>query len=140
MKISNSTPSYINQTYANQTGQAAAKNLKSQQPPAEEALTDNISLSGQQDLQKITKALETEPAGRKEYVAELKLKVDWNAWEIPPVFRLIQETGNISDEEMRMAFNLGVGLIAVVDKNDFDKCKDIASGLGEDAFVIGEIV
>ena len=46
----------------------------------------------------------------------------------------------ISDEEMRMAFNLGIGLIAIVDKDDFEMCKKIASDLSEEAFVIGEIV
>jgi phosphoribosylformylglycinamidine cyclo-ligase len=71
---------------------------------------------------------------------ELNIKVDWNSWEIPPVFRLIKDAGKVSDEEMRMAFNLGVGLIAIVDKNEFEKCKTIASGVDEDAFVIGEIV
>jgi phosphoribosylformylglycinamidine cyclo-ligase len=71
---------------------------------------------------------------------ELKLKVDWNSWEIPPIFQLIKDTGKISDEEMRLAFNLGIGLIAIVDKNDYDKCDKIASGVNEDTFVIGEIV
>lgn len=71
---------------------------------------------------------------------ELSLKIDWNSWDVPPIFQLIKDAGKISDEEMRMAFNLGVGLIAIVAKDDFESCKKIASGLNEDAFVIGEIV
>lgn len=48
----------------------------------------------------------------------LALSIDWNVWQLPPLFRLIQETGGISDDEMRNVFNLGIGLIAIVDKKD----------------------
>ena len=67
------------------------------------------------------------------------LRIDWDSWEVPPIFRLIKEAGKISDPEMRKAFNMGVGLIAIIDKNDFESCKNIAGGLNEDIFVIGEI-
>lgn len=70
----------------------------------------------------------------------LSLKVDWSSWELPPVFQLIQDAGKINDEEMRMAFNLGVGLIAIIDKDQAGKFEKIAAGLKEDTFVIGEIV
>ena len=43
MKISNTTPNYINQTYTNPAGTSNA-NLKSPKP-AEDGLTDNINLS-----------------------------------------------------------------------------------------------
>ena len=83
MKISNSTPSYINQTYANQANKTADQNLKSQQPPADEGLKDSINLSGRtQDLQKVTKALETEPSDRKQYVADIKQKVESNQYNV----------------------------------------------------------
>jgi phosphoribosylformylglycinamidine cyclo-ligase len=70
----------------------------------------------------------------------LSLKVDWNAWEIPPIFKLIQGTGNIAPEEMRDVFNIGIGLIAIVDKNDADKVISIAAKANEPAIVIGEVV
>jgi phosphoribosylformylglycinamidine cyclo-ligase len=44
----------------------------------------------------------------------LSLDIDWQSWEIPPVFRLIQQIGEINEEEMREVFNLGIGLILVV--------------------------
>jgi phosphoribosylformylglycinamidine cyclo-ligase len=44
---------------------------------------------------------------------ELSLSIDWNSWEIPPIFNLIQSTGGITDEEMRHVFNLGIGMIIV---------------------------
>lgn len=45
----------------------------------------------------------------------LSLAIDWQAWEVPAIFRLIQETGGIATEEMRHVFNLGIGLILIVD-------------------------
>lgn len=66
-----------------------------------------------------------------------QLKIDWGAWKIPPIFQLIQRVGMIEDEEMRKVFNLGIGLILVVDKLNVDK---IVSRLPEDEYnIIGEI-
>ncbi len=70
---------------------------------------------------------------------KLQLDIDWDAWEIPPIFKLIKETGNISDEEMRKAFNLGIGMIAIVDKNDIDKVYEISNELNEKPILIGSI-
>ena len=70
----------------------------------------------------------------------LSLKIDWNAWEMPPLFKLIQSAGNIADDEMREVFNIGIGLIAIVDKNDVDKVIKTASKINEDAVVMGEVV
>ncbi len=70
----------------------------------------------------------------------LSLKIDWESWEIPAIFKLIKETGNISDEEMRKAFNLGIGLIAVVPAADIDFIKNAAEKLGEEYYVMGEVV
>ncbi len=81
MKISNSTPNYINQTYSNQAN--AAANPKSQQPPADEVLKDSINLSGRtRDLQKISKALDTEPVNRNQYVADIKQRVENNQYNV----------------------------------------------------------
>ena len=67
------------------------------------------------------------------------LNINWNAWELPEIFKLIQETGKISDEEMRKAFNLGIGLIAIVNKDDADSITAIANELNESAYIIGEV-
>jgi phosphoribosylformylglycinamidine cyclo-ligase len=44
----------------------------------------------------------------------LRPAVDWDAWERPAIFRLIQETGGVPEADMRRTFNLGIGLVAVV--------------------------
>ena len=82
MKISNTTANYINQTYANQN-QAAAGQAPKTPKPADEMLTDSINLSGKtQDLQKISKALETESTERQGYVADLKQKVETGQYDV----------------------------------------------------------
>lgn len=82
MKISNTTPNYINQTYTNQTNAAAGQNSKSLKP-AEDAQTDSINLSSRtRDLQKISKALETEPVDRQALVADIKLQVENGQYNI----------------------------------------------------------
>ncbi len=69
----------------------------------------------------------------------LSLNIDWGSWELPPIFKLIKATGNISDEEMRKAFNVGVGMIAIVGKDDVEAVKLIATELNEKCFVMGRV-
>lgn len=42
------------------------------------------------------------------------VRIDSGAWEVPPLFQLIQKEGNIPDSEMRRVFNLGLGMIVIV--------------------------
>ncbi|ROL57380.1 phosphoribosylformylglycinamidine cyclo-ligase [Bacteroidetes/Chlorobi group bacterium Naka2016] len=69
----------------------------------------------------------------------LTLKVDWNSWEVPPIFHLIQKLGDVPEEEMRTVFNLGIGLILVVSKSNVDKVLNFIEGK-EKYFIIGEVV
>jgi len=72
--------------------------------------------------------------------AGMELKINWNAWDTLPIFDLIQKTGNIPDEEMRLVFNLGIGLIAVVKKTDVAHVQRITATLHDNSFIIGEVV
>ncbi|MBN1300810.1 MAG: phosphoribosylformylglycinamidine cyclo-ligase [Melioribacteraceae bacterium] len=69
----------------------------------------------------------------------LNLKIDWKSWEVPPIFNLIQSAGNITDDEMRKAFNMGIGLIAVIDANDIAAAEKVLAELGEESLVIGSV-
>lgn len=71
---------------------------------------------------------------------EYKIKIDWNSWDVLPIFKLIQEVGKISDDEMRNVFNLGIGLIAIVDKNEVDNVLNCSKEIGEEGILIGEII
>jgi phosphoribosylformylglycinamidine cyclo-ligase len=70
----------------------------------------------------------------------LKIELDWNAWKLPSIFKLIQETGKISDDEMRKVFNMGIGLIAVIDKNDLENVIKVSKQLNEEVYLLGKIV
>lgn len=68
----------------------------------------------------------------------LTLEIDWGTWYVPPIFRVIQQSGNISDDEMRKVYNLGVGMIAVVSPKD---AADVMQRLSaESAFMVGTVV
>lgn len=67
-------------------------------------------------------------------------KIDRSAVRILPVFRYLQETGNIPERDMFNTFNMGVGMIAVVAKEDAEKALSVLQSAGEDAYVIGEVV
>jgi phosphoribosylformylglycinamidine cyclo-ligase len=66
--------------------------------------------------------------------------VDAGAWPLPPLFRLLQAGGGISDSEMREVFNLGVGLIAVLPPAQLDVVRAQAGGTAVTTWVIGRIV
>ncbi len=98
MKISNTTPNYINQTYTNKSNVAANQKLKFQ-PPAEETQTDSINLSSKtKDLQKISKALETDPTNRQQYVADIKQKVENNQYDLNAESVAGKMVGHLMDE------------------------------------------
>lgn len=66
----------------------------------------------------------------------LGMKINKNSYEVPEIFRYLQEKGGIDEEEMYNIFNMGVGMALVVDKEDVDK----ALSLLENGFVLGEVV
>ena len=68
-----------------------------------------------------------------------KLRIDWNNWEVPSIFKLIQEAGDISDNEMRTVFNMGIGLVFVVSKNDLENSIKLCTDLKENPVVIGQV-
>ncbi len=62
------------------------------------------------------------------------------SWPVPPIFSFLKDRGDIADEEMLRTFNHGIGLALVVDKNLVDEVLQRLEALGEQAYVIGEIV
>lgn len=70
----------------------------------------------------------------------MKLDVDWDAWERPPVYNMIKQIGNVPEDDMQATFNLGIGLIAVVSESEVDAVKKKAEELGEEVFEVGKVV
>ncbi len=67
-------------------------------------------------------------------------KIDKSALWIPAVFRMIQRAGNIPERDMFNTFNMGTGMVLVVDKNDADKARELLLPAGLAPAVIGEVV
>lgn len=61
------------------------------------------------------------------------------SWEWPALFRVIAEGGDVSRDEMRDVFNLGVGMIAVVSPADVDAVLAAAAAAGDTAWRMGEV-
>jgi len=64
---------------------------------------------------------------------------DWNAWPLPPVFHWLQQTGDISDHELRRTFNCGIGFVLIAAA---ETAQDVLAALleaGETAWVVGEL-
>ena len=67
-------------------------------------------------------------------------KINKDSVKILPIFKLIQETGNITERDMFNTFNMGVGMSIVVSKEESQKALDSLKASGEDAYIIGEII
>ncbi len=70
----------------------------------------------------------------------LGARVRRGSWDVPPLFRIIQKGGDISDEEMYRTFNMGVGMIALVAPADLHDVEHSLERRGETSFVIGSVV
>jgi len=62
-----------------------------------------------------------------------------SSWEVPGIFRFIQEKGNVPEDEMFRTFNMGIGYTLVVSPYDVDRAVYILESCGERVFRIGEI-
>ena len=65
----------------------------------------------------------------------LGMKIDKNSYEVPEIFKYLQEKGKIDEEEMYHIFNMGVGMALIVNKEDVDKTLSLI----DNAFVLGEV-
>ena len=69
----------------------------------------------------------------------LTYEVDYDKWEIPEVFNMIKDLGNVPEEDMRSAFNLGIGLVMIVGEQDSEKAQSVLNAHGEHPIVIGRV-
>lgn len=81
------------------------------------------------------------PGNTKRILPEgCSLKVNWDSWKRPLVFHLIQRTGSVPETDMRNSFNLGIGLVAIVDASMEDEISVIAAKNGEEVIPVGKVV
>ena len=67
-------------------------------------------------------------------------KITKHSYEVPYIFKHLQEVGNISEHDMYNTFNMGIGMTVVVDKDDADEAVQILRNAGVESYCIGEII
>ena len=71
------------------------------------------------------------PAGRS-------ARVELASWVVPPVFRYLQRTGDVSDDDMFRTFNMGIGMVLVCSPADVDDVQHRMAATGDsDSVIIG---
>lgn len=68
----------------------------------------------------------------------ISAKVKKGSFEIPPVFALLQKTGNLDETMMYNTYNMGLGMVLVVDAADADRTVSALKNAGEKAWAVGE--
>lgn len=70
----------------------------------------------------------------------LSLDINWNSWERPAIFSLIQKAGNVPEDDIRRALNLGIGLVIIAPPSKVDAICDELVAMNERPIVMGRVV
>lgn len=66
-------------------------------------------------------------------------KIEEGSWPILPIFNLMEQSGSVKRINMYQTFNMGIGMVAVLSKDNVDKAMEYIHSIGEEAYVIGEV-
>ncbi len=64
---------------------------------------------------------------------------EWNSWPVLPIFSLIQDLGNVPLSDMRQTFNMGIGLVMVLEKDSASNLSVLSDAYPYSIYQIGEI-
>ena len=67
-------------------------------------------------------------------------RIDKNTWEKQPIFSLLQQAGNVDEDEMYRVFNMGIGMVVVVAPENVDVAIDTFKQFDAAAIQIGQII
>jgi phosphoribosylformylglycinamidine cyclo-ligase len=67
-------------------------------------------------------------------------RIDLGAWEVPPLFRVIAEAGEVSREEMLRVFNMGIGMVLVVAPEAAEDTLAHLARVGRPGMRLGEVL
>ena len=70
----------------------------------------------------------------------VKALVKKDSYEVPAIFRLLQEKGGIEEQMMYNTYNMGLGMVLAVDASDADRAIAALENAGEKAWAVGEVV
>ena len=71
---------------------------------------------------------------------DLKLRIDWETWERPQIFELIKSVGNVPEPDMKLTFNLGIGLVFIIPQIQHNKLIDLVKLHEYSYYEIGEVI
>ena len=74
------------------------------------------------------------------FPAGIGCEIDKNAYEVPPVFKVMQEKAGITDAQIYNTFNMGVGMVVCIEEKDVAVTLKYLTESGEKAFVLGKTV
>lgn len=67
------------------------------------------------------------------------IRIQEGSWDIPPIFPFLEKYGQVPHREMFNIFNMGIGMILVVDPTHAEELVSLLASLGEKAFIIGDV-
>ena len=67
-------------------------------------------------------------------------KISKESVPVLPIFKLMQSVGNIDERDMYNTFNMGIGMVVIVSKEDEKDAKKVLEELGEKAYTLGEVI
>ncbi|MAZ61288.1 MAG: phosphoribosylformylglycinamidine cyclo-ligase [Candidatus Marinimicrobia bacterium] len=68
------------------------------------------------------------------------VKINWSSWEWPNIFKLIQEEGNIKFDDMVRPFNLGIGMVLIINKTNLEELESYLDESNQVYHQIGEVI
>mgnify|MGYP001339434908 FL=1 len=70
----------------------------------------------------------------------LRARIDIGTWPVQPIFTLLQELSKLTLESIYNTFNMGIGMVLAVDPDEADGAVAYLNSIGENAYIIGEII
>lgn len=70
----------------------------------------------------------------------LRAKINLGSWPVLPIFKLLQELGDISVNNIYSTFNMGIGMVIAADRDAAEDIINFLAKLGEKAYKIGEVI
>ena len=67
-------------------------------------------------------------------------EIDTKSYEVPELFRIMQEKAEITDAQIYNTFNMGIGMVVCVDKKDVDATIAQLESTGEKCAIIGKTI
>ena len=69
----------------------------------------------------------------------MRAVVKKDSYEVPAIFKFLAKEGDIAEEMMYNTFNMGLGMVVAVDKEDVDKTMEAIKAAGDTPYIVGHM-